>query len=224
MLTSIAREGYPIIAAALAAALLLLGGAYLAGGRPALLLGILGCCALLFAVFSLYFFRDPERHANHGPQAVISPADGTIIDIREVDEARYMAARATRISIFMSVFNVHVNRAPVSATVEFMHYNPGKFLSAFKEKASLDNEQLLVGLRREGCGTKMTVSFIAGLIARRIVFYKKLQDRVSRGERINMIRFGSRVDLYLPAGTRIAAAVGDRVKAGETLLAELTNR
>jgi len=224
MPTIIAREGYPIIAAALAASLLLLGAAFLTGGRATLVLGVLAACALLFAVFSLYFFRDPERHADHGPQAVISPADGTIIDIREVDEDRYMHARATRISIFMSVFNVHVNRAPVSGTIEHMHYNPGKFMSAFKEKASIDNEQLLVGLQREGCETKIAVSFIAGLIARRIVFYKKLRDRIARGERINMIRFGSRVDLYLPAGARIVAAAGDRVKAGETLLAELTSR
>jgi phosphatidylserine decarboxylase len=224
MLKIIAREGYPIIATALAAAILLLALALMTGGTIARVLMLAGGISLLLSLFSVYFFRDPERHAEPDNLAVISPADGTIIDIREVDENRYLHSKAIRISIFMSVFNVHVNRAPITGSIEFLHYNPGKFLSAFKEKASLDNEQLIVGLKREPDGTKITVCFIAGLIARRIVFYKKLQDRISRGERINMIRFGSRVDVYLPVGTPIGVANGDTVKAGITVLANLTSR
>jgi len=153
--------------------------------------------------------------------ALISPADGTVIDIKTVTEDRYLQAPAQRISIFMSVFNVHVNRTPLSGTIEYIQYNPGKFINAFKEKASEDNENLLIGIRAQEGGVKIAVKFIAGLIARRIVFYKKKDDRVEQGERINIIRFGSRVDLFCPPGSEILVKSGQKVTAGITVMARL---
>jgi phosphatidylserine decarboxylase len=154
-------------------------------------------------------------------QALISPADGTVIDVKSVTEDCYLKAPAQRISIFMSVFNVHVNRTPLSGTIDYVQYNPGTFINAFKEKASEDNENLLVGIRSEENGVKIAVRFIAGLIARRIVFYKKKEDKVTQGERVNIIRFGSRVDLFCPPDSEILVQSGQKVTAGITVMARL---
>jgi phosphatidylserine decarboxylase len=174
----------------------------------------------LFAVWLLVFFRDPIRTGPRGDGAIISPADGTIVGVTEVPEPSYLKAPALRVSIFMSVVNVHVNRYPVSGTVEYTHYNPGKFLHAAKEKASLDNEQSSVGLR--GARGPLLVRQIAGSIARRIVTDAKPGDRVAQAERLGMIRFGSRVDVFIPAAARpkIAVKSGEHVFAGATVLAE----
>ncbi|MBM4311824.1 MAG: phosphatidylserine decarboxylase family protein [Deltaproteobacteria bacterium] len=217
----IAREGYPIIFSVCAAAIILLAGGRIASGGGAVFLNVLGIIACLFLLFSLYFFRDPERSVIRDANALISPADGTVIDIKTVTEDRYLQAPAQRISIFMSVFNVHVNRTPLSGTIEYIQYNPGKFINAFKEKASEDNENLLIGIRAQEGGVKIAVRFIAGLIARRIVFYKKKDDRVEQGERINIIRFGSRVDLFCPPGSEILVKSGQKVTAGITVMARL---
>lgn len=175
---------------------------------------------LLIAVWLLVFFRDPARVGPRGDQYVIAPADGKVVDIREADEPMYVRTRATRISIFMSVFDVHVNRYPVSGTNELVRYNPGRFLHAASDKASLDNEQCSVGVR--GVRGPVLVRQIAGLIARRIVTDGKPGDRVMQGTRMGMIRFGSRVDVFLPSGARatLRVAVGDHVQAGATVLAE----
>ncbi|HXI63219.1 MAG TPA: phosphatidylserine decarboxylase family protein [Gemmatimonadales bacterium] len=174
----------------------------------------------LIAVWLLVFFRDPVRTGPRGDQYVIAPADGKIVDIRETDEPMYLRTRATRISIFMSVFDVHVNRYPVTGTNELVRYNPGRFLHAASDKASLDNEQSSVGVR--GARGPLLVRQIAGLIARRIVTDGKPGDRVTQGARMGMIRFGSRVDVFVPAAARpsLRVAIGDRVRAGATVLAE----
>jgi len=151
---------------------------------------------------------------------VIAPADGRVVDVRMVPEPMFLKTEATRISIFMSVFDVHVNRYPVTGTVEFTRYHPGRFLHAASDKASLDNEQSSIGMR--GARGPMLVRQIAGLIARRIVTDAAPGTRATQGERLGMIRFGSRVDVFLPAAARatVRVAVGDRVRAGATTLAE----
>ena len=175
---------------------------------------------VLIAIWLLVFFRDPARTGPRGDQYVIAPADGEIVDIRQVDEPMYLKTEATRISIFMSVFDVHVNRYPVTGTVELTRYHAGRFLHAASDKASLDNEQSSIGLR--GARGPVLVRQIAGLIARRIVTDAAVGDRVTQAERLGMIRFGSRVDVFLPVAAHpvVRTAVGDRVRAGATLLAE----
>ena len=174
---------------------------------------------LLLALWVAYFFRDPERIGERGPTLVVSPADGKLIMITEVDEPSFMKGRATRLSIFMNVFNVHVNRYPVDGVVRYVHYNEGEFFNAAAEKSSLENEQMSVGI--ETGGNRLLVRQIAGLIARRIVTYSKLGETVKQGDRMGIIRFGSRVDVFLPAGSTVRAKVGDITVAGVTILGEL---
>jgi phosphatidylserine decarboxylase len=172
------------------------------------------------AVWLLVFFRNPERTGPRSDRVVIAPADGRIVSVKETDEPAFLHSRALRVSIFMSVFDVHVNRYPVSGTVAYRNYNPGKFLHAAADKASLDNEQSSVGL--QGPHGAVLVRQIAGLIARRIVTDAKVGDRATQGARLGMIRFGSRVDVYLPltAHATPQVKIGDRVAAGATVLAE----
>jgi len=217
----IARAGYPVIGTiALIAAVFILVSCFTAGSSQTVF-RCLAALGIFFFFFSLYFFRDPERVIPSNPCVLLSPADGTIIDITETDEPVYLKTRARRVSIFMSVFNVHVNRAPLNGTVEFLQYNPGKFISAFKDKASDENESIFAGIRGENAAVRVSVKFIAGLIARRIVFYKQLNDAVMQGERINMIRFGSRVNIFCPADSTINVKNGDKVTAGQTVIAVL---
>jgi len=210
-----APEGWPFIIPGWALVFL---GAWVAQGSP--WLWVPEVALVLLAVWLMVFFRDPVRMGPRGEQFVIAPADGKVVDIAVVEEPTYLAAQATRISIFMSVFDVHVNRYPATGAVELVRYHRGKFLHAASDKASLDNEQSSVGLR--SVGGPVLVRQIAGLIARRIVTDGKPGDRVHQGERLGMIRFGSRVDVFLPLAARAAVrvAVGERVRAGATLLAE----
>lgn len=171
----------------------------------------------LLTVFVLWFFRNPERVTPHDPSAVISPADGKIIVAEEVNEEKYLKEKALKISIFMNVFNVHVNRAPYSGKVLDVIYNEGKFISANLDKASMDNEQNAVILDI-GSGKRIMFVQIAGLIARRIVCYLKTADSVEKGKRMGLIRFGSRVDVYLPSGSAMNVKIGDKVVAGETII------
>lgn len=172
------------------------------------------------AVWLLVFFRNPERTGPRGDRVVIAPADGRIVSVTETEEPAFLHGRALRVSIFMSVFDVHVNRYPVSGTVAYRNYNAGKFLHAAAEKASLDNEQSSIGLA--GPHGAVLVRQIAGLIARRIVTDARVGDHATQGARLGMIRFGSRVDVYLPvtAHPTPQVHVGDRVAAGATVLAE----
>jgi phosphatidylserine decarboxylase len=213
---NVAREGIPfiVIAAALAA-----GGFALALMRRSWPLWLVAFLLTIVAIWVAYFFRDPERTGERGDALVISPADGRIVMIADVDEPSFVHGKATRISIFMNIFNVHVNRYPVSGTVKYVHYNPGKFINAAADKASLDNEQMSVGL--ESGGRLVLVRQIAGAIARRIVTYSKVGDAARQGERFGLIRFGSRVDVFVPTNSRVRVKVGEKPVAGTTVLAEL---
>ena len=178
------------------------------------------CFFTILSIFVLWFFRNPERVAPQDLSAVISPADGKIIVAEEINEDRYLKKKALKISVFMNVFNVHVNRVPYSGKVQDVIYNRGKFISANMDKASMDNEQNAVILDI-GSGKRIMFVQIAGLIARRIVCYLKPGDTVEKGKRMGLIRFGSRVDVYLPAGSTLNVRIGDKVVAGETVLGDL---
>ena len=182
-------------------------------------LWLLAFVLTLLALWVAYFFRDPERTGERGDHLVIAPADGRIVQIAEVDEPAFIQKKVVRISIFMNVFNVHVNRYPVSGTVRYVHYNPGLFLNAAADKASLENEQSTVGI--EAPRHKILVRQIAGLVARRIATYSKVGDAASQGDRFGIIRFGSRVDVFVPVGSTVRVAVDQKTSAGVTVLAEL---
>lgn len=203
-------EGFPFIFFSGFATLIL---ALLGFPIPALL-------CLLLTAFSTYFFRDPARVLPEEPNAIVCPADGKVIVVDEVDDDRFLHTRVRKISIFMNVFDVHVNRIPLAGTVERVMLSPGRFYAADKDKAVLHNEFCALTLTTPN-RQRYTVVQIAGLIARRIVCRAEKGDRVSAGERFGMIRFGSRVDLYLPLSTRVTVAVGTRVRAGETVLGSL---
>jgi phosphatidylserine decarboxylase len=175
--------------------------------------------ALVLTLFVLFFFRDPERTIPEGKNLVVSPADGRVIVIKDVYEPTYLKQDVKQISIFLSVFNVHVNRSPVGGTVETVRYNPGKFLAAWDDKASLDNEQtaMVIAAGKH----KVLVKQIAGLIARRILCYAKEGDAIQTGERYGLIRFGSRVDLFLPKDSEIKVKVGDRIKGARDVIGAL---
>ena len=211
-----AREGLLFIAIAAVIAASTFG---LAISRRSWGLWLAAFALLLLALWIAYFFRDPERTGDRGASLVVSPADGKLIMITEVDEPTFIQGRAIRLSIFMNVFNVHVNRYPVDGVVNYIHYNRGKFFNAAAEKSSLENEQMSVGI--ETGGKRVLVRQIAGLIARRIVTYSKLGETVKQGDRMGIIRFGSRVDAFLPLGSTIRAKLGDVTTAGVTILAVL---
>jgi len=205
----IAREGWPFIAGAWILTL----GAALLWWPLAVILGIL-------AIWVVAFFRDPLHPGPRGERYVVAAAQGHVVLITETDEPMYIKERTVRISIFLSVFDVHVNRYPVDGTVELVQYNKGKFLHAADEKASLDNEQSSVGI--SGPRGRVLVRQIAGLLARRIVTDAKPGDRVKQGDRLGLIRFGSRTDVFLPLSARPVLKVkpGDKVLVGGTVLAE----
>lgn len=205
----ITPEGWPVIGLTALAAIVL---ALLDCGLPAVLL-------LLLCWFSLFFFRDPERVMPQEKGAAVSPADGRVIRIEERPDP-VTGERRQCLSIFMNVFSVHVNRSPVEAArVEEIRYWPGKFLNAAYDKAAEENERCALRLSHSVDGSSWTVVQIAGLIARRIVCRAEEGDRLARGERFGMIRFGSRVDLYLPESYAPAVFVGERVFAGQSIVA-----
>jgi phosphatidylserine decarboxylase len=170
------------------------------------------------AIWLPVFFRDPVRNGLRGEALVIAPADGLVVSVGEADEPDYMGGRATRVSIFMSIFDVHVNRHPVDGVVEYRDYREGRFINASLDKASEGNERMSLGIR--GPHGRVLVRQIAGLIARRIVTDPAVGAAVKQGERLGIIRFGSRVDTFVPLGTRINVRVGDRTLAGETVIGQ----
>lgn len=172
-------------------------------------------------LFVIWFFRNPERTAPDKPLQLISPADGKVIRIEEVTREELSGRSFLKISIFMNVFNVHVNRMPCSGEVFAICYTPGKFLSANLDKASVLNERNIVMVRTSE-GREIVIVQIAGLIARRIVCWLKEGAKVKKGERFGLIRFGSRVEVLLPAGSNLLVRIGDKVRAGETPIGELT--
>lgn len=170
----------------------------------------------LLALFFIFFFRDPEREAPRGEDLILASADGRIISIKPVQHADSAGGEGTLVSVFMSVFNVHVNRAPISGEVEYFKYNPGKFLPAFKAKASSENEQTELGIGNTN--GRVIIRQIAGIIARRIVCKPRQGDSLSAGQRLGMIKFGSRVDHLLPQNVEIKAKLQQKVRAGETII------
>jgi phosphatidylserine decarboxylase len=174
---------------------------------------------LVLTLFMLYFFRDPERKIPEGDTIFVSPADGKIILIRDVQEDRFLKGPVIEVSIFMSPLNVHVNRAPHEGVVASVVHTPGRFLSAFKHEASLQNENIAMVLKtRYG---DILVRQVAGFLARRAVCRVKPGDSLKKGDRYGIIKFSSRLDVYLPRDTRIKVALGDAVKAGETIIGEI---
>ena len=184
-------------------------------GHP-LAAGVLGALTL----FLLQFFRDPERRPEGGEDTIVSPADGTVLSVAEAPEAPAGAKR--RLSVFMSVFNCHVNRAPVSGRLGDYAYVRGRKEAAFADKASIENEQNRITL--VGAAGSLTFKQIAGALARRIVFYPRVGDELVRGQRIGLIRFGSRCDLFLPDGAEVLVKPGDKLKAGQTAVARWAQR
>jgi phosphatidylserine decarboxylase len=206
----IAHEGYPFIIVSFVITIILA------------FLGILWLFGLLVLItfFIVWFFRNPERHFLEEEKVVISPADGKVIKMEDVEMNGVIAGRLKKISIFMNIFSVHVNRAPYAGKIAAINYHEGKFFSANLDKASLDNERNDINIRTES-GCSIWAVQIAGLIARRIVCWVKAGDTVKKGERIGLIRFGSRVDVYLPEDSRLAVKIGEKVRAGETPLGYL---
>jgi phosphatidylserine decarboxylase len=205
----IAREGWPFVAIAVLLALAV--GFFIGWGWSAPF--------WLAAIFVLQFFRDPAREVPDDPRAVVSPADGRIVEVSRVRDP-WLERDAIKLSVFMNVFNVHSNRSPVDGTVKERWYFPGAFLNAALDKASLSNERNALWLRtREGAD--VTCVQVAGLIARRILCYVGAGAELQRGERFGFIRFGSRVDVYLPSDAEPRAAIGDKVYAAQTVLAWL---
>ena len=173
---------------------------------------------LPIAIWVVAFFRDPVREGQRGDNLLIAPADGVVVSVVSVDEPAYMQERTTRISIFMNVFNVHVNRYPASGTVEYRHYHAGSFGHAGTEKASQENEQCTIGMQTPK--GRITIRQIAGLVARRIVTDHQPGTAVQQAERMGIIRFGSRVDLFVPATARVLVHSGDKTVAGTTVVAQ----
>ena len=204
----IAREGYPLIFTALILALL----AFLAGWMAlGIILGLIG-------IAIAGFFRDPERQAPVGEGLVVSPADGKVVTIAGVKGDPLFLGSATRVSIFLSPLDVHINRTPVEGKIAKITYQPGKFLAAYKEEAAQRNEQNALSIV-DSKGRTWGVVQIAGVMARRIICRAKPGDQLARGERFGLIMFGSRTDTYLPEGCQVAVTEGQRVKGGETVLA-----
>ena len=205
---TIAREGWPYVLVLLGAAVLLFAFRWNVGG----------VVVLVLTLFTTFFFRDPDREISKDPRLVLSPADGKVVQVIPAPDDHPLGKGATQISIFLSIFDVHVNRSPIAGRVVAVEYHPGEFLPAFDDKASLRNEQNSVTV--EGGGGRVMFKQIAGLIARRIVFKKRVADDVAAGERVGLIKFGSRVDVFLPAGVAVKVKVGDRVRGGSSVLAE----
>jgi phosphatidylserine decarboxylase len=205
----LAREGWPFIAGAIALAIIVWAFASFAWSVP----------LWLVALFVIQFFRDPPREVPEQPNAVLSPADGRVVKVEKVRDP-WTERDTLLVSVFMNVFNVHSNRAPVDGTVERIRYSAGSFVNADLDKASTENERNAMVIRLAD-GERISVVQVAGLIARRILCYAREGQRVARGERYGFIRFGSRVDVYLPLAARPKVAVGDVVHATTTILAEL---
>lgn len=205
-----AKEGFPFIGAA--AGVTLLTGWL--GWTPVAVL------AAGLTIFVSWFFRNPARVVPEGPGLVVAPGDGKVIAIEEEFEPRYLKDRSLRVTIFLNVFDVHINRIPCEGVIEDVQYQPGLFLVASKPEATIKNEQNALMIKAAG-GAKVLCVQVAGLIARRIVCWVSPKERAKLGERFGLIRFGSRMDTFLPIGTKLRVAVGDRVKGGATILGDL---
>jgi len=214
------KEGYlhVFIASLLTSVLLFISYKYFGKAYP-ILFWILAIPLLLIWFWVLWFFRMPKRVFVSDIQNVFSPADGKVVVIEEVEETEYFKDKRIQVSVFMSPLNVHVNRNPISGIVKYAKYHPGKFLVAWHPKSSTDNERTSIVVENEN--TAILMRQVAGAMARRIRFYVTEGDNVKQNEEFGFIKFGSRVDLYLPLGTEIIAKIGDVVKGGQTVLAKI---
>ena len=213
-----AREGYTLIISSIVLGVIMLVVAFFIGGYWALLPGTIG---IVVVAFTLYFFRDPKRTPpTNDENVLLSPADGKVIKIDELDETLFLEARAKRVSIFLSPLNVHVNRIPANGVIEFVNYVSGDYLVAWHPKASELNERSEIGLVHPS-GAKVLFKQIAGAVARRVVYHVSEGDRVSAGDRFGIVKFGSRMDIIVPETATFEVAVGDRVRGGETILGYL---
>ena len=207
------KEGFKFLVPALAIVLILfVVGAYISNAMVLVFAVIL----VLISFFFVFFFRDPERKIPNGENLILSSSDGRVILIKPFENSEFVGKEGTLVSVFMSVFNVHINRVPVSGRVRYVKYNPGKFFPAFKDKASSENEQTELGLENEH--GRIILKQIAGIIARRIVCKVGAGDKVQAGQRLGMIQFGSRVDLFLPEDVEIKVKLSQKVRAGETIV------
>jgi phosphatidylserine decarboxylase len=197
---------------------LLIGLAGLYGGASGVpWVGAIGAVLVCLALFTFYFFRNPNRQIPSGPGIIVSPADGKVVVVKDEE---WNGRPGKRVSVFLAVWNVHVNRSPAAGRITKLEYKPGKFMAAWAEQASLDNEQNIFTLASEN--GEIMFKQIAGWVARRVVSWKKTNDSVQRGELIGLVRFGSRMDIWLPAGIEVAVREGDHVKGGSSVLARAT--
>ncbi len=212
-----AKEGYTLIAIAVAVAIVLVLLGLWLSNRWSWPLYVL---AVVTVGFVLNFFRDPERTTPSGDNLLIAPADGRIVQIVTVENPKYVDGPATQVSIFLSAFDVHVNRVPVSGVVEYLTYTPGDYLLAWHEKASELNEQSAFGVKHAS-GTRILFKQITGYVARRIVYHLEEGDTVKAGERFGMMKFGSRMDILVPANVQLEVEVGQKTVAGETVMGRI---
>lgn len=206
----IAQEGVPFLAAAMVPS----AAAWALGWTAA------GALFGAVALFTGWFFRNPSRRIPGGPNLIVSPGDGRVLAVAEEEEPRFLKERAVRVSIFLSPLNVHINRTPCAGTVRTVGYTPGRFLVASRPEATLQNEQT-AALIETDAGSRILCVQVAGYVARRIVCWLSEGERVDRGERYGLIRFGSRMDLYVPVGTQVRVRAGDRVTGGESIIGVL---
>jgi len=224
-----AQSALKLIGLSLAAVIVLLATAFLGKLIGTFVLNyltwVLVALWVLFCVFTFYFFRDPDPLTPTSANLVIAPGHGKVDTIDTTTEPDFMGGECQRISIFLSVFDVHVQNSPVTGVIGFFKHKPGQYLNAMRADSAQFNENVLIGIESlEPAGTKVGVRLIAGLIARRIVPWVMQNDPVLRGERISLIQFGSRVDVYLPKSAKIKIQLGERVVGGQTVLAELVSQ
>lgn len=212
-----APDGYGVISKALILAIVMVAIGYYFSGVALVVTTVL---AILTIAFTLYFFRDPDRNTPSGDHLFIAPADGKVIEIKKVYEPKYLKTEATQVSIFLSPLDVHVNRIPLSGTIEYAEYIPGEYLVAWHEKASELNERSEFGVRNSS-GARMFFRQITGYVARRIVFHIQKGDQVVAGDRFGMMKFGSRMDLVFSDEIVLHVKAGDTVVAGETIMGEV---
>lgn len=217
---SIHREGTNILFSALVVLVLLslalIKALHMSRSRYTLLI----IAFVLFYLWMLYFFRNPSRNIMAQEGAILSPADGKIVTIQTVYEDEYFQEDRIQVSIFMSPFNVHVNRSPISGTIQYFKYHPGQYLVAFHPKSSSKNERTTVVVKRQD-GMQLLFRQVAGFVARRIKFYPQQDDLIKQGDEVGFIKFGSRLDVFLPLDAQVKVKLGDQVKGGISVLAEL---
>jgi len=211
----LSKEGIPVILALVLFAVIFLVGALV---TPGLILKILTVTSWLLVLFSIYFFRDPDREIPTGKNLIVSPADGKIILIEQIEDRDFFKSPVQKVSIFMSVFDVHINRIPIDGRVSYFNYQKGKFHRAYKDSASYENERTIIVIENEKI--KLLFIQIAGIVARRIVCRIRQGWEVKQGERFGMIKFGSRVDMLLPMEVTLSVKLNQKVTAGETIIGQ----